>query len=149
MQTGESFIKTKICSFLSKIGWKWAASITVSFIFGVVAHYYLSDSNWLSGVFFVVFGALVSAVTVIYVIREDLSRRASIANPVLQLLRDYIVNMALNLDFHVVNAGKNSSINDKLISKDEATILDAMETLHKDIKDMSEKGLNKVEKKAI
>ena len=90
-----------------------------------------------------------SAVTVIYVIREDLSRRASIANPVLRLLRDYIVNMAFNLDFHVVNAGKNSSINDKLISKDEATILDAMETLHKDIEDMSEKGLNKVEKKAI
>jgi hypothetical protein len=84
---------------------KWAVVITGSFISGVIAHYYLS--NWLSGVFFVVFGALVSAVTVIYVIREDLSRRTSIANPVLRLLRDYIINMAINLDLYVANPGKN------------------------------------------
>ena len=73
-----------------------------------------------------------SAVTVIYVIREDLSKRASIANPVLRLLKDYIVNMAINLDLHVVNAGKHSSINDKLISKDEDAILDAMQKYKKD-----------------
>jgi hypothetical protein len=91
----------------------------------------------------------VSAVTVIYVIREDLSRRTSIANPVLRLLRDYIINMAINLDLYVANPGKRSSINNKLISKDEDTILDAMNTLHKNMKDMSEKKLNEEEKKAI
>jgi hypothetical protein len=145
-------LKQKICSLLDKVGLVWIVVIFVLFILGIVAHYFWSD--WISMVFFVLFGAFASAVTVIYAIKEDLSRRASIANPVLELLKKYIINMAINLNLHVVNASKDSSItfkniNDKLNSKDEDAILDGMKALHRDMKTMCTKELTDDEKKAI
>jgi hypothetical protein len=117
-----------------------------------MVHYYhpFSDSEWVSNVFFVFFGAMVSAIVAIYSIGIELYRRANIANPVLRLqLRDNITNMASNFERHVVNVGKTLSIENAMSSGHENEILCAMNCLCKNMKDMSMRPLNDNEKKSI
>jgi len=147
---GGRVIKTNIDSIL-----KLASILAVLFlILGFKAHSHCYWSNdWLSNVFFVFFGVLASAIMVIFGIKIELSRRASIANPVLrQLLRDNIIRMAYNFDHSVV--GKPYSIEDNWLSSrnvsgNEDKILNAMNTLHNRMKEMSVRELNPDEKKGI